>query len=211
MDGVGGAAARGAEEGVEMEGVGVSVEVRYRVLGGVQPFRREENGKDARGAWNGGSEMTLKERRIVDEKVELVGGISPTGSAFEGYGEWYACRPFGGNSAADTGRGYGHALQRAATDDYPREVDLAVGGDAVLVVLAEDGVGAVVLPHSLPVEPDEVGFFHVGREFGDHREGVAVGLLRLGLRVGHMGGHGTYALAPVPGVVYLVAEFAALG
>ena len=36
-------------------------------------------------------------------------------------------------------------------------------------------------------------------------------LLRFGLRVGHMGGHGTLTLATMPGVKYLVAEFTALG
>ena len=68
-----------------------------------------------------------------------------------------------------------------------------------------------MLPDGVPMKSNEVGFLHVGREFGDHREVAAVGLLRLGLRVGHRGGHGALALPPMPGVVYLVAEFPALG
>ena len=67
-----------------------------------------------------------------------------------------------------------------------------------------------MLTHGVPMEPDEVGLLHVGRELGDHREVAAMCLLRLGLRIGHRGGHGAYALPPMPSVEYLVAEFAAL-
>ena len=117
----------------------------------------------------------------------------------------------GKDTVVDGGRGDFHLLHRTATDDDTREVDLAVRGEAVFVELTEDGIGAVVLPDGVPMKSNEVGLFHVGREFGDHREVAAVGLLCLGLRIGHRGGHGALALAPVPSVVYLVAEFAALG
>ena len=60
------------------------------------------------------------------------------------------------------------------------------------------------------MEADKVGVLHVGREFGNQGEVAAVRLLRLGLRIDHMGRHGTLALASVPCVVYLIAEFAAL-
>ena len=68
-----------------------------------------------------------------------------------------------------------------------------------------------MLTDSVPVEADEVGILEVGRELGYQREIAAVRLLRLGLWIGYMGGHSTLALASVPGVVYLIAEFAALG
>ena len=56
-----------------------------------------------------------------------------------------------------------------------------------------------------------MGIFHIGRELGNQGEVAAMRLLRLGLRIGHMGGHSPFALAPVPGVVDFVAKFAALG
>ena len=117
----------------------------------------------------------------------------------------------GKDTVVDGGRGDFHQLHRTATDDDAREVDLAVGGETVFVEVSEDGVGAVVLPDGVPVESDEVDFLHVGREFGNHTKIAAVGLLCLGLRIGHRGGHGALALPPMPGVVYLVAEFPALG
>ena len=117
----------------------------------------------------------------------------------------------GKDTVVDGGRGDFHLLHRTATDDDTREVDLAVGGETVFVEVSEDGVGAVVLPDGVPVESDEVDFLHVGREFGNHTKIAAVGLLCLGLRIGHRGGHGALALPPMPGVVYFVAEFPALG
>lgn len=55
-----------------------------------------------------------------------------------------------------------------------------------------------------------MGLFHVRREFGDGRKGIAMRLLLRGLWVGHMGRHRALALPPMPGVIYLVAELAAL-
>lgn len=55
-----------------------------------------------------------------------------------------------------------------------------------------------------------MGLFHVGREFGDGRKGIAMRLLLRGLRVGHMSRLRALALPPMPGVIYLVAELAAL-
>lgn len=168
----------------------------------MEPFGREDGGDEAGGAGDGGGEKAGAKGGTVDEEEELVGGFAAINMVVEGDGE---------DIVVDAGRSDFHQLHRTATDDDTREVNLAVGGDAVLVELSEDGIGAVVLPDGVPMESDEVGFLHVGREFGDHREVAAVGLLCLGLRIGHRGGHGALALPPMPGVVYLVAEFAALG
>ena len=168
----------------------------------MEPFWREDGSDEAGGAGNRDGETTGTKGGTVDEEKELVRAFAAINMVVEGDGE---------DIVVDAGRSDFHQLHRTATDDDTREVNLAVGGDAVLVELSEDGVGAVLLPHGMPMESDEVGFLHVGREFGDHREVAAVGLLRLGLRVGHRGGHGALALPPMPGVVYLVAEFAALG
>lgn len=169
---------------------------------GVEPFWREDGSDEAGGAGNRGGETTGAKGGTVDEEEELVRAFAAINMVVEGDGE---------DAIVDGGRGDFHLLHRTATDDDTREVDLAVGGEAVLVELAEDGVGAVVLPDGVPVKPDEMGGLHIGREFGDHREVATVGLLCLGLRIGHRGGHRALALPPMPGVVYLVAEFAALG
>jgi GDP-D-mannose dehydratase len=63
----------------------------------------------------------------------------------------------------------------------------------------------VRLSYEKPVETYEVGLLHVRRELGYHRKVASVGLLSLGSRIGHRGGHGALALPPVPSVVYLVA------
>lgn len=168
----------------------------------MEPFWREDGSDEAGGAGNRGGETAGAEGGTIDEEMELVGGPAAIDTGVERDGE---------DTIVDGGRGDDNAFYRATADNDAREVDLAVGGEAVFVELAEDGVGAVVLPDGVPMKSNEVGLFHVGREFGDHREVTAVGLLCLGLRVGHRGGHGALALPPMPGVVYLVAEFAALG
>lgn len=201
VDGVGGAGAGGAEEGVEVEKLIVRL---WECLGGfcgVEPFFGEDGSDEAGGAGNRGGEKAGAEGWTVDEEVEFVGGFAAIVLRIEGDGE---------DAHVDVSRGDGHALHRTATDDDAMEVNLSVGGEVVFVELTEDGVGAVLLPHSLPMEPDEVGFFHVGREPGYYREVAAMGLLRLSFRVGHRSGHGTLALPTVPGVIYLVAEFTAL-
>lgn len=168
----------------------------------MEPFGREDCGEEAGGTGDGGGETASTEGRTVDEKEKLVGSFAAVGTTVESNSKYIV---------VDGGRSDFHSLHRAATDDDAGEVDLTVGGEAVFVDVAEDGVGAVLLPHGMPVETDEVGLFHVGRELGYHRKVAAVGLLRFGPRIGYGGGHGALALAPVPGVVYLVAEFAALG
>ena len=189
MDGVGGAAAGTAEEGIEMKGL-------------VKPFFREDGGNEARAARDGWKKETCAEGRTVGEKEELFGSSATVSVLVENDGE---------ETVADTDRGYNHCRYRAATDDDVREVNLADWGEAVFVEVLKDGVGVSLFTNSLPVESDEVGLLHVGREFGNHREVAAVGLLRLSFRIGHRGGHGTLALPPVPGIVYLVAEFPSLG
>lgn len=168
----------------------------------MEPFGREDGGDEAGGAGNRGGETAGAEGGTIDEEMELVGGPAAIDTGVERDGE---------GTIVDGGRGDDNAFYRAATDDDAMEVNLSVGGEAVFVKLAEDGIGAVVLPDGVPMKSNEVGLFHVGRELGDHREVAAVVLLCLGLRIGHRGGHGALALPPMPGVVYLVAEFAALG
>ena len=202
MDGVGGATAVAAEESVEVDGLGVGLLDWRSGVGRLQPFLGEEERDETVGAGDGQREGTCAEGGAVDEEEEIVGGVAAIRLRVEGDGE---------DVAVNAGRDDVHGWQRATTDDDAGEVYRAVGVDAVLVEVLEDGVGAVFLPHGLPMEPYEVGFLHVGREFGDHRKGIAVRLLCLGLRIGHMGGHGTFTLPPMPCVVYLVAEFAAHG
>ena len=137
---------------------------------GVEPFWREDGGDEAGGAGDGGGETAGAEGGTVDEEVELVGGFAAIDAGVERDGE---------DAFVDTSRGDFYLLHRTATDDDTREVDLAVGSEAVFVELAEDGIGAVVLPDGVPMKSNEVGLFHVGREFGDHREVAAVGLLCL--------------------------------
>lgn len=169
---------------------------------GVKPFFREDGGDEAGGTGDGGGETASTEGRTIDEKEKLVGGTAAIDTTVESNSKYIV---------VDGGRSDFHSLHRAATDDDAGEVDLAVGCEAVFVEVAEDGVCAVLLPDGVPVETDEVGLLHVRRELGYHRKVAAVGLLRLGSRIGHGGGHGALALPPVPSVVYLVAEFAALG
>lgn len=168
----------------------------------MEPFGREDGGEETSGTGDGGGETASTEGRTVDEKEKLVVSFAAVGTTVESDGK---------DIVVDGGRSDFHSLHRAATDDDARKVDLAVGGEAVFVEVAEDGVGAVVFPNGMPVETYEVGLLHVRRELGYHCKVAAVGLLRLGSRIGHRGGHGALALASVPGVVYLVAEFAALG
>ncbi len=201
VDGVGGAGVGGAEEGVEVERVGVGLRdcrsgFLLGVWDGLEPFGREDGGDEAGGTGNGGGETAGAEGGEVDEEVELVGGTAAIDTTVESDGK---------DIAVDGGRSDFHSLHRAATDDDAREVDLAVGSKAILVEVLEDGVGAVLLPNGMPVEADEVCLLHVGRELGYYREVAAMGLLRLGLRVGHRGGHGALALPPMPSVVYLIA------
>lgn len=202
VDGVGGAGAGGAEEGVEVERLIVQL---WECLGGfcgVEPFWGEDGGDEAGGAWDGSGETTGAKGGTVDEEEELVRAFAAINMVVEGDGE---------DAFVDTSRGDFYLLHRTATDDDTREVNFAVGGEAVFVKLAENGISAVVLSDGLPMKSDKVGAIHVGRELGDHREVAAVGLLCLGLRVGHRGGHGALALPPMPFVENLVAEFAALG
>ena len=157
MDGVGGAGAGGAEEGVEVERVGVGLRdcrsgFLLGVWDGLEPFGREDGGDEAGGTGDGGDESAGAEGGIVDEKEKLVGGVAAIDTAVEGDGK---------DILVDGGRGDFHLLHRTVTDDDSREVDLAVGGEAVFVGVAEDGVGAVVLPEGVPMKSDKVGRLHI--------------------------------------------------
>ena len=202
VDGVGGAAFGATEEGVEVEGLIVGMGEGGGIWVGVEPFVGEDGGDDAGRAKDGGGETAGAEGGAVDEEVELVGGVAAIVAAVEGDGE---------DAIGDAGGGDGYLGHRTLADYDAGIVDVAVGGEAVFVNLAEEGVGAVVLADRKPVEADEVGVLHVGRELGDYSKVAAVRLLRLGLGIGYVGWHGALALASVPGVVYLVAEFSALG
>ena len=79
MDGVGGVAAGGAEEGVKVEWF-------------MEPFFGEDDGEAAGGAENRGGETAGAEGGAVDEEEELVGGSAAIGARVEGDGEWYAGR-----------------------------------------------------------------------------------------------------------------------
>lgn len=168
----------------------------------MEPFGGEDGGDLAGGTRYRGGEAAGAEGGTVDEEVELVGSGATVGTAVEADGE---------DAVSDAGGGDGDFGHRAFADDDAGIVDVSIWGEAVFVELAEESVGAVVLTDSVPVEADEVGIFHIGRELGDQGEVAAVRLLRLGLRIGHMGGHSTLALASIPFVEYFVAEFAALG
>lgn len=133
---------------------------------GVKPFFREDGGDEAGGTGDGGGETASTEGRTIDEKKKLVGSFAVVGTTVESDGK---------DIVVDGGRSDFHSLHRAATDDDAGEVDLTVGGEAVFVEVAEDGVGAVVFPNGMPVETYEVGLLHVRRELGYHRKVAAVG------------------------------------
>lgn len=188
VDGVGGAEAIALEEGVKVEGL-------------AEPFGGEVDGDATGGAQDGVGEDSGTEGRRVDKKEESVSGGAVISMAVEVDGE---------APILDDGRGDGDHRHRTFADDDARIVDLAVEGETVFVYSFEEGIGAVLLAHSLPVESHEVRFLHVRREFGYGRKGIAMRLLLRGLWVGHMGRHRALALPPMPGVIYLVAELAAL-
>ena len=184
VDGVGGAEAIALEEGVKVEGL-------------AEPFGGEVDGDVTGGAQDGVGEKSGTEGGRVDKKEESVGGGATISTAVECDGEAITL---------DDGRGDGDYRHRTFADDDAGIVDLAVGGETVFVYSFEEGIGAVLLAHSLPVESHEVRFLHVGGELGDLCEVAAVRLLRLGAGIGHMGGHGTLALPSMPGIVYLVPQ-----
>lgn len=184
VDGVGSAEAITLEEGVKVEGL-------------AEPFGREIDGDVTGGAQDGVGEKSGTEGGRVDKKEESVSGGAVISMAVEVDGE---------APILDDGRGDGDYRHRTFADDDARIVDLAVGGETVFVYSFEEGIGAVLLAHSLPVESHEVRFLHVGGELGDLCEVAAVRLLRLGAGIGHMGGHGTFALPSMPGIVYLVSQ-----
>ena len=168
----------------------------------MEPFWREDGGDEAGGAGDGGGEAAGAEGGAVDEEVEFIGGCATIWAAIESDGE---------DAIGDAGGGDGYLGHRTLADYDAGIVDVAVGGETILIKFAEEGIGAVVFSDGIPMEADEVSVLEVGRELGDYGEVAAVRLLRLGLWVCHRYGYRPLALAPVPGVVYLVAEFAALG
>lgn len=181
VDGVGGAGVGGAEEGVEVERVGVGLRdcrsgFLLGVWDGLEPFGREDGGDEAGGTGDGGGETAGAEGGTIDKEEKLVGGAAAVNMAVESDGKDFI---------VDGGRGDFYLFHRTVTDDDVGKVDLAVGGEAVFVEVAEDGVGAVVFPNGMPVETNEVGLLHVRRELGYHCKVAAVGLLRLGSRIGH--------------------------
>lgn len=184
VDAVGGAEAIALEEGVKVEGL-------------AEPFGGEVDGDVTGGARDRGGEDSGTEGGRVDKKEESVGGGAVISMAVEVDGE---------APILDDGRGDGDHRHRTFADDDAGIVNLAVGGETVFVYSFEEGIGAVLLAHSLPVESHEVRLLHVGGELGDLCEVAAVRLLRLGAGIGHMGGHGTLALPSMPCIVYLVPQ-----
>ena len=118
----------------------------------MEPFWRKDGSDEAGGAGNRGGETAGAEGGTVDEEEELVGGFAAIDATVERDGK---------DTVVDGGRGDFHLLHRTVTDDDSREVDLAVGGEAVFVGVAEDGVGAVVLPEGVPMKSDKVGRLHI--------------------------------------------------
>ena len=108
VDGVGGATAVAAEEGVEVDGLGVGLLDWGSGVGGVQPFLGEEERDETVGAGDGQREGTCAEGGAVDEDVELVGGVAVIRLRIEGDGE---------DIAVDASRDDVHGWQRATTDD----------------------------------------------------------------------------------------------
>lgn len=162
-----------------------------------EPFGGEIGGDLTGGAQDRLDEKSGTEGGRVDKKEESVSGGAVISMAVEVDGE---------APILDDGRGDGDHRHRTFADDDVRIVDLAVGGETVFVYSFEEGIGAVLLAHSLPVESHEVRLLHIGGELGDLCEVAAVRLLRLGAGIGHMGGHGTLALPSMPGIVYLVPQ-----
>ena len=118
----------------------------------MEPFGREDGGDEAGGTGDGGGETAGTEGWTIDEKEKLVGGFAAVGTTVESNSKYIV---------VDGGRSDFHSLNRAATDDDAGEVDLTVGGEAVFVDVAEDGVGAVVLPEGVPMKSDKVGRLHI--------------------------------------------------
>lgn len=152
VDGVGGAAFGAAEEGVEVEGMG-------------EPFGWEDGGDGAGGSGDVSGETAGAESGTVDKEVELVGGGAAIATAVEGDSE---------NAFSDTGGGNGSPRHGALADNDAGVVDAAVGGEAILIKFAEEGVGAVVLTDRPPMETYKMGILHIGRELGNLREVAAV-------------------------------------
>ena len=113
----------------------------------MEPFGREDGGEETSGTGDGGGETASKEGRTVDEKEELVGGFAAVGTTVESDGN---------DIVVDGGRGDGHTLHWAATDDDAGEVDLTVGGEAVFVDATEMQIGIRVIAAGRIGQPDFV-------------------------------------------------------
>lgn len=175
----------------------IALEEGVKVEGLAEPFGGEVDGDATGGAGDGVGEGSSTEGRRVDKKEESVSGGTTINISVEVDGE---------APILDDGRGDGDHRHRTFADDDARIVDLAVEGETVFVYSFEEGIGAALLAHSLPVESHEVRLLHVGGELGYPCEVAAVRLLRLGAGIGHMGGHRTLALLSMPCIVYLVPQ-----
>lgn len=103
---------------------------------GMEPFIGKNSGDEAGGAGNRGGETADAEGGTVDEEVELVGGFAAKVAAVEVDGE---------DTILDLGRGDGNHRYGAFADDDAGKVDVAIGGEAILVKLTEEGISAVML------------------------------------------------------------------
>ena len=106
-------------------------------------------------------------------------------------------------------RGIEVRRRHRAIAHYHAGVADAIGTVAVFVELLECAVGVKLPTARLPVEPYEVGRLQVGRKLRHLRKGVAVGLLRLRARVGHLFGTPPLVGPPVPRTVNHISELAA--
>lgn len=152
VNGVGGAIFRATEEGVEVEDLIVGMGEGGGIWVGIKPFVGQDGGDDAGSAGDGGGEAACAEGGTIDEEVKLVGGVAAIVTAVEGDRK---------NSVLDLGIGNCNHWYGTFADDDAREIDKAVGGEAVFVEVLEEGVGAVMLSDGQPMETDKMCFFHV--------------------------------------------------
>lgn len=186
IDGVRGISSAVAEKSVEVEAVGGPVGGKLSgVAFGVAGDRVEEDACTESGA--------------VSEEVEIIGRscIARMQAEVEGQVQGVALVKVDGGET--------DFRHRAITEDNVRKIDVAVCGETVFVEFAEVHIGAQMLSLRVAVETNGVGCGHVRGETHNLDKGTAVGLLRLGARIGHMGGHGTLALLAVDNIENLVA------
>ena len=180
-----------AEEGIEMQAVGV-------------PVGGQLDAEVTRRTWNGTVQLacaaswteSIKDKAVVGFRVALpkarvVGQMKGTG----------IIKPDGGKC---------HLGHRPVTQNDVGIVDKAFFSETTFVEAAEVGVGAFVCALGVMVQADAVGLSHIRRQADNLHKGVAVLLLGVGLGIAYFLRHVAYHLFLGDGVdaVNLVAESA---